>query len=436
MRYVIIGAGVAGYTAIEAIRSVDKMGEIIMISDDRHGYYSRPALAYFLTGELQDKTLCPRTEEDYKKLKFSFLKGRVKRILRSEHALEMDGKSQLTYDKLLIAVGARALPLEVPGANLDGVVKLDHLDDAKNILKLAKSGKTAVVVGGGITALELTESLLAHGVNVHYLLRGDRYWGSVLDQGESKLVEGRLQAEGVELHYHAQLKEIIGKKNRVSAILLQDGKTIKCDMVAYAIGIHPCLELVQDTGLNLDRGILVDEHLQTNDPDIYAAGDVAQAFDPLSGRSILDSLWNPARDQGQVAGMNMAGRKMAYLKSPPFNVTRLAGLTTTIIGAVGCGQDADIVGIARGDSETWRDLPDSIVAQSGFDINHMRLVIGEKKLIGAIVMGDQKLSWPLEKMIAGAADISSIREKLMAPEAPIADLIADFWVKWREKAVL
>ncbi len=436
MRYVIIGAGVAGYAAIEAIRTVDRAGEVIMISDDPYGYYSRPGLAYYLTGELHDKNLYPRTQDDYKKLNFSFLKGRVTRILRLDHALEIDGKSRLTYDKLLIAVGARALPLEVSGSKLDGVVKLDHLADAKNILKLAKSGKTAVVVGGGITALELTEGLLARGMNVHYLLRGDRYWSNVLDQQESTVVQGRLQAEGVELHFHAELAEIIGKKNRVSAIRLEDGKTIKCDMLAYAIGIRPCLELVQGTGLALDRGILADEHLQTNDPDVFAAGDVAQVFDPLSGRAVLDSLWNPARDQGYVAGMNMAGRKTAYLKSPPFNVTRLAGLTTTIIGTVGHGLDKDVIGIARGDSETWRDLPDAIEAQSGFDINHMRLVIGGKTLIGAIVMGDQKLSWPLQKMIAGRADISPIREKLLIPDAPIADLIADFWVAWRAQAVL
>lgn len=436
MKYIIIGAGVAGYAAIEAIRSVDKVGEIIIISDDPHGYYSRPGLAYYLTGELHDKALYPRTQDDYKKLNFKFLKSRVTRILRSEHALEMDGKSRLTYDKLLIAVGARALLLEVPGAKLDGVVKLDHLTDAKHILKLAKRGKTAVVVGGGITALELTEGLLSRGMKVHYLLRGDRYWSNVLDKGESLIVEGRLQAEGVTLHHRAELVEISGRNGRVNGVRFLDGRTMKCGLVAYAIGIHPCLELVRNTDLALDRGILVDEHLQTNDPDIFAAGDVAQAYDPLSGRSVLDSLWNPARDQGHVAGLNMAGRKMAYLKSPPFNVTRLAGLTTTIIGAVGRGHDEDVIGIARGDSETWRNLPDAIVAQSGFDINHMRLMIGEKNLIGAVLMGDQTLSWPLQKMIAGGADISSIHDHLMQPNAPLADLIADFWIVWREKEAL
>lgn len=445
MKYVIIGAGVAGMAAIEAIRSIHPVpvgivpadeAEIVMICDDPHGYYSRPGLAYYLTGEINDDALYPRSQSDYKKLKFNFVQGRVTRILRSEQALEIDGKSRLAYDRLLVAVGARALLLEAPGAKLDGVVKLDHMNDAKYILKLARRGKTAVVVGGGITALELTEGLLARGMKVHYLLRGDRYWSNVLDQEESLVVEKRLKEEGVTLHYHSELAEVTGRNGRVSGVRLQDGVTLKCDLVAYAIGIRPCLELMQGTDLTLDRGILVDEYLQTNDPHIFAAGDVAQAYDPLTGRSALDSLWNPAREQGRVAGLNMAGRKTAYLKSAPFNVTRLAGLTTTIIGAVGHGRDDDMVGIARGDSETWRELPDAIVAQNGFDINHMRLLIGKNTLIGAVLMGDQKLSRPLQKMIEGGADISSIREKLLTAGAPIADLIADYWVAWREQTAV
>ncbi|HQX02371.1 MAG TPA: FAD-dependent oxidoreductase, partial [Anaerolineales bacterium] len=191
MKYVIIGAGVAGFAAVEAIRSIDKISEIVMISDDPNGFYSKPGLAYYLTGELHDKALFPRTKDDYKKLNFNYVNGRVTHILRADHALIIDGKMRLTYNKLLIAVGARAIPLEVPGSDLDGVVKLDHLTDAKNIIKHARKGKTAVVVGGGITALELTEGLRSRGMNVNYLLRGDRYWSNVLDQHESKVVEHR-----------------------------------------------------------------------------------------------------------------------------------------------------------------------------------------------------------------------------------------------------
>jgi NADPH-dependent 2,4-dienoyl-CoA reductase/sulfur reductase-like enzyme len=189
------------------------------------------------------------------------------------------------------------------------------------------------------------------------------------------------------------------------------------------------VSLAKDAGLAIDRGILVNEYLQTNDPRIFAAGDVAQVYDPLSGRSVLDSLWGPARQQGYAAGLNMAGKPFAYIKAVPFNVTRLAGLTTTIIGTVGRGRDDDLVGIARGDSETWRQLPDSMVAQMGFDINRLRLLVGEKTLLGAIVMGDQKLSFPLEKIITDKMDISPIRERLLAPNARIGDIVAEFWTE-------
>ena len=427
MNHVIIGSGVAGISAIEAIRSVDSACDVLLIGDDPFGFYSRPGLAYYLTGELHDKALFPRTAEDLKKLKFRSIRGKVTEISRAEHNLELRNGSHISYDHLLIAVGARAMPLEVPGADLEGVLKLDHMSDAKLILKQARRGKTAAVIGGGITALELVEGLLSRGMKVHYLLRGDRYWSNVLDEQESHIIEHRLQEEDVTLHHHAEVLEVIGRNGKVHAIHLRDGRTLKCDLVAYAIGIRPRVDLARQAGLAVDRGILVNEHLQTDDPDIYAAGDVAQVYDPMSRRSILDSLWTPARQQGQIAGLNMAGRKAVYVKAPPFNVTRLAGLTTTIIGTVGRGRDDDLVGIARGDSEAWRQLPDSMVAQTGFDVNRLRVLVGEKTLLGAVVMGDQTLSFPLEKIISESLDISSIREKLLTPGARISEVITGFW---------
>jgi NAD(P)H-nitrite reductase large subunit len=433
MNHLIIGSGVAGMAAIEAIRSIDSASNITLIGDDPYGFYSRPGLAYYLTGELHDKALFPRTSEDLRKLNFRYLSARATNILRAEHILELEDRSTVAYDRLLIAVGAQALPIEVPGAELEGVLKLDHMSDAKLILKHARRGRTAVVVGGGITALELTEGLLSRGMNVHYLLRGDRYWSNVLDEHESKIVEHRLQEEGVILHHHAEIIEVTGANGRTNGVRLLNGQFLKCDMVAYAIGIRPRVSLAKQAGLAIDRGILVNEYLQTNDPDIFAAGDVAQVYDPMSGRSILDSLWNPARQQGFTAGLNMAGKKTAYSKAPPFNVTRLAGLTTTIIGTVGRGRDNDLVGIARGDSETWRQLPECMVAQTGFEVNRLRLLVGEKTLLGAIVMGDQKLSMPLEKMISENVDISPIRETLLDPQARIGDIIAEFWASRNSK---
>ena len=431
MRYVIIGSGVSGLAACEAIRSIDATGEIYILGDDPHGYYSRPGLAYFLTGEMEAKGLFPRSRKDWLSLKLRFIQTRVKRIEPDRHHVELSDGSQLGYDRLLIAVGAQARRLDIPGAELEGVVKLDHLDDARQILKLARRGKTAVVVGGGITALELVEGLRSRKVKVHYLLRGDRYWSNVLDEQESRIIEHRLKEDGVKIHYHSELTEVLGKRGKVQSVRTLDGRILRCNILAYAIGIRPRVELAREAGFAIDRGILANEYLQTSDPDIYVAGDVAQVYDPLSKRSIIDSLWGPAREQGYTAGLNMAGKQTAYIKKIPFNVTRLAGLTTTIIGTVGRGQDEDLVGIARGDSETWRTLPDAIVAQTGFDINRLRLLVGKRRLLGAVVMGDQKLSFPLEKIISNHADITPIRENLLQPDAPLGDIIAGYWTTWR-----
>ena len=425
--YLILGTGVAAMGAAETIRGVDKSGTISFIGEDPHGYYSRPGLAYYLTGEVDEKLLYPYRPQDYKALNAHFYHGTAAHILTQEHIVELSDSKHIPYDRLLIAVGSSAIRLSVPGANLEGVVKLDHMEDAKRILSSAKRARTAVVVGGGITALELAEGLAARKLKVHLLIRTARYWSNVLDEVESEIIEKRLKDEKITIHFESELVEILGKRGKVSGIRLADGQQVACDMLAYGIGIQPRMSMAKEAGIACERGILADEHLRTNLPDIFAAGDVAQVFDPASGRSVIDSLWGPAREQGAVAGMNMAGKNMAYLKAVPFNVTRLAGLTTTIIGAVGSGHDGDPVTIARGDSETWRDVPDAIIAQSGFEVNHMRLMVASKIIVGAIVMGDQKLSSALQTIIRDRIDITPIREQLIAPGAPIADIVAHFW---------
>jgi NAD(P)H-nitrite reductase large subunit len=232
------------------------------------------------------------------------------------------------------------------------------------------------------------------------------------------------------------LAEIVEKRGRVDGVITKDGEQIKCKTLAVAIGIQPRIELAVSAGLKTERGILVNEYLQTSTPDIYAAGDVAQVYDPYSGKSVVDSLWGPARLQGHAAGLNMTGVATPYIKAVPFNVTRLAGLTTTIIGTVGRGSDLDLKGIARGDSETWRQLPDAIAAQSDFDVNRLRIMVGEEHLIGAIVMGDQTLSQPLYHLILNRADITPICDNLLNPNAKLGDLITNFWTQWSSQDAL
>ena len=437
IRYVIVGTGVAAIAAAEAIRQTDASGEITIIGDDPHGYYSRPGLAYYLTNEIPARLLSAYPADSYDKLGAHFIRGRVARIRPNQHLVDIDGHASEGYDRLLLAVGASAVRLEIPGTELEGVLKLDHFEDAKRIAKQAGSSRAAVVVGGGITALELVEGLNARGASVHYLMRGDRYWGNVLDETESRIIEKRLRQEGVILHFNTlvvaalEKRALFGAARRLGAVRTMSGEIIPCDLLAYAIGVAPRTTLAKQAGIICDRGILANEYLQTNLADVYAAGDAAQIFDPASGAALVDSLWGPAREQGTAAGLNMSGRRVPYLRPIPFNVTRLAGLPTTIIGAVGTGNDLDVQGIVRGDSATWRQIPDAIVAQGGFEVNRLRLMVGEKVILGAIVMGDQKLSMALETLIRQRVDITPIHGRLLQPGARVADVLADFWEAWR-----
>lgn len=426
IRYVLLGAGVAAIAAAEEIRARDSSGEITIVNEDPYGFYSHPGLAYYLTGELTEEMLYPFHKPDFLKLNLRFYNARAVHIFPTHKQVELDNGARLPFDKLLIAAGAQAIPLKIPGADLQGVHKLDSLADARALLAHAKRGRTAVVVGGGITALELAEGLAARGMNVHYILRSERYWPGVLDELESGIIESLLAQEGITLQHKSEVNQILGRNGKINAVRLADGRAQKADLLAYAIGVAPRCAIAREAGLMCERGILVNQFMQTSQPDIYAAGDVAQVFDPASGRYLLDSLWNPAREQGRAAARNMSGQTHKYRKPPVFNVTRLAGLTVTIIGAVGNPNDPDLVGIARGDSETWRQVPNVIVAQSGFEVSRLRLMIGEQRILGAVVMGDQKLSGPLQTIVGQEIDIRPIRARLLVPNAPIADILAEF----------
>ncbi|MFN2227193.1 MAG: NAD(P)/FAD-dependent oxidoreductase [Anaerolineae bacterium] len=448
-RYLIVGMGAGGISAAEAIRSQDPAGEIVLLSDDAYGYYSRPGLAYYLTGEIPEDWLYPFSEDDFGRLRLRRMQGRAVGLDLQAHEVALEDGRRLSYDRLLLATGSQAFLPPLPGVDLEGVVKLDDMADARQILTRARRARAAVVVGGGITALEIVEGLRPRRTTTHYLIRRDRYWGNVLDEDESRIVEGRLQEEGVEIHYHTEVAEILGRRGRVAGVRTEDGDEIRCDVVAIAIGVRPRLGLARAGGLDTDRGVLVDEYLRCSArgilPDVFAAGDVAQVYDPLSGKAVLDTLWGVAVAQGRAAGQNMAAgdgavaERAAYHKPVPFNVTRLAGLTTTIIGTVGRGRDDDVLGIVRGDSETWRQLPGSlseagIIAHQGdFEVNRLRVLLGERTLVGAIVMGDQALSQPLHHLITRQVDITSIRDQIVRPTMPLGDVIAQFWAAWRQR---
>lgn len=404
-----------------------------MISDEPEGYYSRPGLAYVLTGEISDKQLFPFSDSKLRGLNVNRIHSYVVKLIPEFHEIELINGMRINYDQLLLATGATAVKLKMEGSDAEGVVKLDNINDVRKIIQAARRGEESIVVGGGITALEIVEGLISRKMKVHYFLRGDRYWSNVLDEVESHIIENRLVHEGVQIHYNTELAGIETKGHRLVGVHTQDERYFICSLLAIAIGVRPRKEIAETCNIQVDRGILVNEYMETNLPNIYAAGDVAQVYDPRVDKHILDSLWSPARNQGHIAGLNMAGNKIKYFKPIAFNVTRLAGLTTTIIGTVGKGPDRDAPGIVRGDSEIWRELPDSISAQSDFDVNRLRVIIGEDTLLGAVVMGDQTLSRPLQRLVSDQINIRRYRDRLLQSDAPVADIIADIWIDYQTR---
>jgi NAD(P)H-nitrite reductase large subunit len=431
-RHVIIGNGAAGIAAAEQIRSLDPQCDLTIISMDQDGYYSRPGLAYLLNGELPEKQLFPLERREIATLKLNLVFDEVCEIEPLKKTVRLRNAGSRPYDRLLLAMGAQAVAPKFEGVDLEGVVKLDTLHDARRILKLARKTRQAVVIGGGITALELAEGLAARGVETHYLLRRERFWPGVLDEAESALVESRLEHEGIRLHREVAIKRILGRRGRVWAVETEEGLEIRCQMVAVAIGIRPRIDLARQAGLATERGVLVDERLRTSAEAVFAAGDVAQVYDSRLGTYVLDSLWWPAAEQGRTAGANMAGERRIYQKPIAMNVTRIGGLTTTIIGSLGGGEDdLDLLSITRGDSEAWRRAPDSFAVRKDQEANRVRLMLSEKTIIGALVMGDQRLSRPLQDLVLHAVNIKPIRDRLLQANGSFEEAIFSFWNEWK-----
>ncbi len=425
-RYVIVGAGIAGITAAQTIRAADGRAQITLVSDEPHLPYSRPGLAYFLANDIPQAQLFPWSDAELRSLKASFLHGRAVEVDTVGHSVALSDGRRLAYDALLLATGAPALLPDIPGSQLEGVVTLDRMDDATRILSMARSARRAVVIGGGITAIEIAEGLAARGVETHYVMRKERFWSQVLDAEESRLVEQGLVHHGVRLHYQTHVVRVLGQRGRVKGVLTEKGESIPCQMVGFAIGIGPRTELARAAGLEVDRGILTDEYLRTSAADVFAAGDAAQVFEPASGKHSLDSLWWMAADQGRAAGTNMAGGARPYLREIPFNVTRVGGLIVTIVGHVGqAAEDADTVSILHGESETWHEDHDSFAVHSHDRTSRIRLAVGEDRLVGALILGDQTLSRPLTDLVRNRVPLGRLRQQLLtSPERAVQVLLA------------
>lgn len=330
MEILIVGSGAAAVAAAEAARKRNQVCSITIISEDRHMPYYRPALSDLLCEDLSDEELFIHEPSWYEEQNIKLMLGRrVAAIDVSAKKITLDDGTQMSYDRLILAAGSRPNRLaNLPGADKTGVFALRSLDDCLSIKERAKTAKAAVIVGGGVLGLEAAWSLRRLGLDITILENAPRLLPRQLDQKGSEILENAVAEAGIKIVRGASLAEILGD-TEVKGVKLSDGQVIDAGMVLFSIGVTPNAELAREAGMNVNRGIIVNDMMKTSADDVYAAGDVAEYEGAVSG------LWPQALEQGRIAGANAVGDKQKYKPAIPATYLDAFGLTIVAIGDVG-----------------------------------------------------------------------------------------------------
>jgi NADPH-dependent 2,4-dienoyl-CoA reductase/sulfur reductase-like enzyme len=303
--YVVVGNGIAGVTAAETLRAEDGSADIAVIADNPLPVYNRPALKDFLAGRASEDTLRMRPKSFYQDHQIRFFMERVAGIQVGQHSIQLQSGQQLGYQRLLLATGSRARRLSCPGANLAGVTTLRTVADYQRVLNYLGYVRRVMVIGSGPLAVETAEILLHKGYQVHHLLRHRTLWSEVLDKTASDLVLQREQHEGVDVRLEEEVAEIVGRNGQVTGVVTTKGTHFPCELVIAAIGSEPVLDYIKESGITFGKGVKVDGSMRTNAPDIFAAGDVAEVSNTVTGHTRVIGQWYPAIQQGRAAAYSM-----------------------------------------------------------------------------------------------------------------------------------
>lgn len=338
---VIIGNGIAGVTLARHLRKLSDR-RITIISDETPYFFSRTALMYVFMGHMQFEHTQPYENWFWKKNRIDLLQARVQSIDFEAKKLLLENDQTFAYDKLVIATGSKPNFFNWPGQNLEGVSGLYHKQDLDKIEQLAPQIKTAVIVGGGLIGIELAEMLHSRGIHVYFLVREGRFWGNVLPEGESKIIENHILEHKIYLKLNSKLKEIIGSiEGKVTGILTESGEQIACDFVGICVGVSPNIGFLKSSELAIGKGVLVNKFLETNMPDVYAIGDCAEQTEPLPNRKPIEAVWYTGRMMGETLAQTLAGRRIAYQPSFWFNSAKFLDIEYQTYGTVSAVQSND-----------------------------------------------------------------------------------------------
>ena len=397
---VIIGNGSAALAALEAIHSTDSQIKSKLVSEEDYPAYSPTALPYLFAGRIDESQFFLRAESYYQEQNAQLLLSRrVERVLPGEKKVILAGGETLKFDKLLIATGASPVVPGIKGLNEVGYFVFKTLENTKALMAAAEKAKSAVVLGGGLVGMETASGLIKRGLKVTVVEKEARILPLYFDQEASELIKMIYVDNGVRLISGQEAIEVIPEKgDRRLSLRLSGGEKLATDLLVVAVGMAANLGLVKDSGIEVNRGILVDENMRTNFPDIYAGGDVAEAKDFFGRGKVINAILPDAVAQGRVAGISLAGGEARYAGAISFNIFNFFERSAFSCGlALAEGPEYKQVKRARPRKERYR-----------------RLVFKDGKLAGATLINEAIDPGIILHLIRNRVDLSEIMAGLEA----------------------
>ena len=402
MKHVIVGSGVAGVTAAQAIKQADADAEVHLFGAEPYPYYRRPQLWEFIAGQIEQDALTYRPAEWYAERGIELYLGtEVTALDPAAHHVALVGGSQVTYDRLLLATGARSFIPPCEGMEKDGVFALRSLDDALAIKAYARGIDTAIVVGGGLLGLETARALHTAGLDVTVVEFFPYLLPRQLDEEGAQVLEALLKAQGLHVVTSATTTAILGVPC-ADCIQLQSGKKVTGDMVLFSTGVRSDTTLAKEAGLEVNRGIVVDGHLQTSAEDVYAAGDVAEFEGQVYG------IIPPAIEQARVAAANMVEPgSVTYSGTMPATTLKVAGAELTTLGEA----------VVEGEEYTQLRRADAALGR------YRKVVLHDGRIVGAILLNDKERTQPVRQLIERGVDVSAHADQLLNDDFDFRSLL-------------
>ncbi len=379
MTYVIVGNGVASVGAIEGIRKLDKEGRIVVVSEEDTPTYGRPLISYFLAGKIGLDRMSLRPDDYYERNSVELKLGkRVTGLDTKAGSITLADGETVAYDSLLLATGGVPFMPPIKGLEGEDIYNFTTLAHAESLITLSRSIRKVVVIGGGLIGLKAAEGLFDNGLSVTIVELASRVLSAAFDDVAGGMVSRRLEQEGLGIRCGTTVEEILrGEDGHVRGVRLTSGEVLDCDAVVVAIGVIPSLVPAKGAGLEVGRGIKVDTRLRTSVPGVYAAGDVAEAYDMITEDARVTPIWPNAYSQGYYAGMNMTGQKdEPHPGGLAMNAISFYGLATASLGQVNPTPEALASGVS-----VFTFVDEEKPA-------YRKLVFRNDRLIGYVLVGD------------------------------------------------